>query len=233
MCICITDHSIQPDQLSTISSTRTLDIGNLYTSKAVKQRWQAGKRHCRPHSCGGTLTAWALRLWKQHLTKRHHCVCTAVSLVHWSINWDIISCFANRTWRLYVTPITYRRLPSKRSPPPTPSTYPLPPHLIGRGVRLLESGRPWVRFPLAPGFSGSSHISDLKIGTTAATLRCAWRYKVSTGTGWPCVRILTGWDRKFDLQLLSQCGSTCIPLSEQIRHWDTQACCWDIKQPTN
>ena len=38
-------------------------------------------------------------------------------------------------------------------------------------------------------FSGSSHTSDLKIGTPVATLPGAWRY-VSTGTGRPGVSIL-------------------------------------------
>ena len=39
-------------------------------------------------------------------------------------------------------------------------------------------------------FSGSSHTSDLKIGTPVATLSVAWRYRVSTGTGRPGVSIL-------------------------------------------
>ena len=39
-------------------------------------------------------------------------------------------------------------------------------------------------------FSGSSHTSDLKIGTPAATLSGAWRYRVSSGTDWPRVSIL-------------------------------------------
>ena len=39
-------------------------------------------------------------------------------------------------------------------------------------------------------FSGSSHTSDLKIGTPVATLPGAWRYRVSTGTGQPGVNIL-------------------------------------------
>ena len=60
-------------------------------------------------------------------------------------------------------------------------------------------------------FSGSSHISDLKIGTPVATLPGAWRSGDSAGTGRPGVSILCG--RKFDLQLLSQCGSTCNCLS--------------------
>ena len=39
-------------------------------------------------------------------------------------------------------------------------------------------------------FSGSSHTSDLKIGTPVATLPGAWRYRVSAGTGGPGVSIL-------------------------------------------
>ena len=39
-------------------------------------------------------------------------------------------------------------------------------------------------------FSGSSHTSDLKIGTPVATLPGAWRYRVSTGTGRSGVSIL-------------------------------------------
>ena len=43
-------------------------------------------------------------------------------------------------------------------------------------------------------FSRSSHTSDLKIGTPVATLPSVWRYRVSTGTDWTCVRIL--WPRE-------------------------------------
>ena len=39
-------------------------------------------------------------------------------------------------------------------------------------------------------FPGSSHTSDLKIGTPVATLPGAWRYGVSAGTGWLGVSIL-------------------------------------------
>ena len=39
-------------------------------------------------------------------------------------------------------------------------------------------------------FSDSSHTSDLEIGTPVATLPGAWRYRVSTGTGQPCVSTL-------------------------------------------
>ena len=39
-------------------------------------------------------------------------------------------------------------------------------------------------------FSGSSHTSDLKIGTPVTTLPGAWHYRVSAGTGRPGVSIL-------------------------------------------
>ena len=39
-------------------------------------------------------------------------------------------------------------------------------------------------------FSGSSHTSDLKIGTPMATLPGSWRYRLSAGTGWLGVSIL-------------------------------------------
>ena len=39
-------------------------------------------------------------------------------------------------------------------------------------------------------FSGSSHTSNLEIGTPVATLPGTWRYKVSAGTGRPGVSIL-------------------------------------------
>ena len=39
-------------------------------------------------------------------------------------------------------------------------------------------------------FSGSSHTSDLKIGTPVAFLPGTWHYRDGTGTGWPIVSIL-------------------------------------------
>ena len=39
-------------------------------------------------------------------------------------------------------------------------------------------------------FSGSSHTSDLNIGTPVATHPGAWRYRFSAGTGRPGVSIL-------------------------------------------
>ena len=67
------------------------------------------------------------------------------------------------------------------SPPRWPSGY---------GVRL-QSGRSRGSNPACDGiFPGSSHTSDLKIGTPVATLPGALRYRVSAGTGWPGVSTL-------------------------------------------
>ena len=38
--------------------------------------------------------------------------------------------------------------------------------------------------------SGSSHTSDLKIGTPVATLPGVWCFRVSAGSGWPGASIL-------------------------------------------
>ena len=49
----------------------------------------------------------------------------------------------------------------------------------------------WVRFFFRHGsFSGSSHTSDLNIGTPVAALPGAWRVRVSAQTGWPGISIL-------------------------------------------
>ena len=57
-----------------------------------------------------------------------------------------------------------------------------------------------------------------------ATLPGAQRYRICAGTGWPSVSIL--WLGEMEVW-------QHIRLSEQIRPWDTLACYWDIKQPTN
>ena len=73
----------------------------------------------------------------------------------------------------------------------------------------LQISRPGVESCFPHGeFSGSSHTSDLKIGSSGAAMPRAWWYRVSTGTGWSGVNILWLDDRMFDLQLQSQCGST-------------------------
>ena len=63
----------------------------------------------------------------------------------------------------------------------------------------------WKESHLQWDFSVSSHTIYLEIGTPVATLPGAWRERVRTWSGQYTV---TEWGRKFDLQLLSQCGST-------------------------
>ena len=103
----------------------------------------------------------------------------------------------------------------------------------GWGVRL-ESGRSRVRIPLAPGFFRGRVIP------VTSKLALQWLYPARRlalqGQHWDwsarCQYTVTGWGWKVDLQLLSQCGSTVNCLS-RIRPWDTLACCWDVKEPTN
>ena len=64
--------------------------------------------------------------------------------------------------------------------------------LVDLVVKASASGAedPGFESRLRRDFSGSSHTSDLKMGTPVATLPEAWRYRVSAGTGWPGVSIL-------------------------------------------
>ena len=65
--------------------------------------------------------------------------------------------------------------------------------LLGLVAKASVSGAedPEFDFRLCCGdCSGSSHTSDLEIGTAVATLPGAWCYRVSTGAGWPGVNIL-------------------------------------------
>ena len=61
----------------------------------------------------------------------------------------------------------------------------LPPHWPTGKASASEANPACARI-----FSGSSHTSDLKIGTLVAALPGAWRYRVSAGTGQPGVSIL-------------------------------------------
>ena len=64
--------------------------------------------------------------------------------------------------------------------------------LSGLVVKASASGAedPGFESRLRQDFPGSSHISDLKIGTQVATLPGAWHYRVITGTGRPGVSIM-------------------------------------------
>ena len=63
---------------------------------------------------------------------------------------------------------------------------------VGLVVKASASGAedPGFKSHLRRDFSGSSHTSDLKIGTPVATLPGAWHYRVSAGTSRPDVSIL-------------------------------------------
>ena len=64
--------------------------------------------------------------------------------------------------------------------------------LVGLVVNVSASGAedPGSNSACAEILPGSSHTSDLKIGTPVATLGGAWRYRISAETGWPGVSIL-------------------------------------------
>ena len=81
-------------------------------------------------------------------------------------------------------------------------------------------------------FSGSSHTSDLEIGTPVAILPGAWHHRVSVGTGRPGVSVLwLGEVKVWSATSISVWQH--VKLSVQIHPWDTLACCWDAKQLTN
>ena len=78
---------------------------------------------------------------------------------------------------------------------------------------------PGFKSSLRQDFSGSSHTSDSKIGTPVATL-----------PGRPDVSIL--WLGEVE-SLIYNFYLSALKIVEQIHPWDTLACCWDVKQPTN
>ena len=63
-----------------------------------------------------------------------------------------------------------------------------------------------------------------------ATLPGAWQYGVSAGTGRHGVNILGLGEVE---SLINSCLRVAARKIEQIRPWDTLACCWDVKQPTS
>ena len=81
-------------------------------------------------------------------------------------------------------------------------------------------------------FPGTSHTSDLKVGTPVAILPGGWRYRVSAQTGQPGVSKLWLGETE-NLVFNFYLSMAARKLSEQICSWDTLACCWDTKQLTN
>ena len=86
--------------------------------------------------------------------------------------------------------------------------------LVGLVVKASASRAedPGFNSRLRRDFSGSSHTSDLNIGTSVATLPGAWRYRVSAGTGGPvsvyCAYSILGEVESWICKILSQCGRT-------------------------
>ena len=131
-------------------------------------------------------------------------------------------------------------VPPPPPPPPPPPALQFTPlcfhfcttyHLVGLVAQALASRAedPGFESRLWRDVSGVES-NDFKIGTPVATLpgvigsvlglvgpvsvHCDWvRWKV-----WPATSISV-WQH--------------VKLSEQVRPWDTLACCWDVKQPTN
>ena len=64
-----------------------------------------------------------------------------------------------------------------------------------------------------------------------ATLPGAWCYRVSTGTGQLGVSIL--WLGEVESLICNFYLNVAAREIVQIHPWDTLACCWDVKQPTN
>ena len=76
-------------------------------------------------------------------------------------------------------------------------------------------------------FSGSSHTSDLKIGTSVATLPGAWCYRLSAGTGWPGVSILRlgGKDSLIcNFYLSIQAREWLVRCHNTLAGWDSLIC---------
>ena len=80
-------------------------------------------------------------------------------------------------------------------------------------------------------FSGSSHTSDLKIGTPVATCQAPDAVGSELGLVGP-VSVYCDWVRWKVWSATFISVWQHVNLSEQIRPWDTLACCWDIKRLT-
>ena len=94
----------------------------------------------------------------------------------------------------------------------------------------LRAKDPGFESRLWQDFSGLSHTSDSKIDTPVVTLPGAWRYRISTGTGWPGVSIL--WLGEVESLICNfsvwqhyNCLSRSVP--------EILTCCWEVKQLTN
>ena len=92
--------------------------------------------------------------------------------------------------------------------------------LVGPVVEASALGAEGPEFEsrLRLDLSGSSHTSDLKIGTPVATLAGTWHYRISAGTGRPGVSIL--WLGEVESLICNFYLSVGARKIEQIRPWE-------------
>ena len=102
----------------------------------------------------------------------------------------------------------------------------------GYGVRL-ESGRSWVRIPLVPGFFFRGRAIPVTSKLALRWLPCQAPGGIGSVLGLVGpVSVYCDWVRWKIGSATSISVWQYVKLSEQIRPWDTLACCWDVKQPT-
>ena len=135
-------------------------------------------------------------------------------LKNWQ-NWKIQSCFMHFLRLIFV-----KKLKLQGASPPW---HPLG-TFCGPQAPTFQLTFPFLT-PM-PAFSFIA-ISFTASFTLYATLPGAWRYRVSAGTGQPGVSIL--WLGEME----SLVCNFCFSVSARKIVWDTLACCWDVKQPTN
>ena len=99
----------------------------------------------------------------------------------------------------------------------------------GKGVRP-ESGRSWVQILRVTEFFRVKSYQWLKKWHSSG-YPASWRYRFSTATGRPSVTIL--WLGEVESLICNFLVWQHLQLCEQIRPWDKQVYCWDVKQPTN
>ena len=107
--------------------------------------------------------------------------------------------------------------------------------LVGLVVKASASraGRSRVRIPLAPGFFWG-RVIPVTSKLALQWLPCQAPGVIGSALGLVGpVSVYCDWVRWKVGSAASISVWQHVQLSEQIRPWDTLACCWDVKQPTN
>ena len=96
----------------------------------------------------------------------------------------------------------------------------------------LVGGRSRVRIPLAPGFC-RGRVIPVTSKLALQWLPCQAPGVIGSALGLVGpVSVYCNWVRWKVRSATSISVRQHVKLSEQIRPWDTLACCWDVKQPT-